>query len=223
MIPEVLIEQFIMRVCIRIFSVLLKSVRQMYISCAILPLLFLSILPVCLLQSHCPLPEYAYNQYSFHLPSEYYCPTSIILTIITFSTLCSSILFDFYTKTKGRGDIYDSMLPIFPTLDCSGIAYSQLSLRALLLTCLTIHHAELWEQCFGPVFTEDCWAKDDPRLYNRHFRRLTPTWERNVALRVNRLVAGLRSLCISRVSSTRARICKMFSSIAQKSQRHRQC
>jgi len=56
-------------------------------------------------------------------------------------------------------------------------------LISLLLTCLTTHYAELLKECFDPAVTSESWAKDDPRLDNGYFRRLTPTWERNVALR----------------------------------------
>jgi len=48
--------------------------------------------------------------------------------------------------------------------------------RALALNCITNHYADLWSEC---------WAKDDPRLPNSFFCNLTPTWQRDCALRTD--------------------------------------
>ena len=57
--------------------------------------------------------------------------------------------------------------------------------RTLILNCLTIHYADLWSGCWDDAFREQRWAKDDPRLPQDFFSNLTPTWQRNSALRTD--------------------------------------
>jgi len=56
-------------------------------------------------------------------------------------------------------------------------------LRALALNCLTIHYADLWQTCYRPEFNRQRWTKNDPRLPNAFFEKLTPEWQRDCALR----------------------------------------
>ena len=60
-----------------------------------------------------------------------------------------------------------------------------LELRALELTCLTTHYADLWRECWRQGFQSDSWAKTDPRLPDSFFHNLTPIWNRNNALRTD--------------------------------------
>lgn len=55
--------------------------------------------------------------------------------------------------------------------------------RTLALNCLTTHYAVLWSECWDESFRSQCWAKDDARLSNSFFSNLTPTWQRDCALR----------------------------------------
>ncbi len=95
-----------------------------------------------------------------------------------------SIIFDLYIKSTGKGFFSKGIIDTLPIFDDITVLYAG-KLRILFLNCLTTHYADLWKECFDPAFTDDRWAKDDPRLDNEHFRRLTPTWERNVALRTD--------------------------------------
>jgi hypothetical protein len=56
-------------------------------------------------------------------------------------------------------------------------------LRVLSLNCLTTHYADLWSECWDEAFRTQRWAKQDPRLPNAFFTNLTPTWQRDCALR----------------------------------------
>jgi hypothetical protein len=56
-------------------------------------------------------------------------------------------------------------------------------LRTLALNCLTTHYADLWSECWDESFRSQRWAKQDPRLPNSFFTQLTPTWQRDCALR----------------------------------------
>ncbi|MCK8601853.1 Eco57I restriction-modification methylase domain-containing protein [Desulfoferrobacter suflitae] len=100
--------------------------------------------------------------------------------LLDFYGCCLSTLYDFFLKTTGRSDLYESTLRQFPLYERIEIA-----LRALILTCLTAYYSELWSHCWKPFFREDCWTKSDPRLPNSHFTNLTPEWHRNCALRTD--------------------------------------
>jgi hypothetical protein len=60
-----------------------------------------------------------------------------------------------------------------------------LKLRTLNLNSLTSNYSELWQSCYKSQFTQDQWAKSDPRLPDDFFKNLLPTWQRNCALRTN--------------------------------------
>lgn len=60
-----------------------------------------------------------------------------------------------------------------------------MSSRALTLTCLTTHYAELWAECWDNAFLNDAWTSDDPRLNQSFFSSLTPQWSRQCALRTD--------------------------------------
>jgi hypothetical protein len=93
----------------------------------------------------------------------------------------SSVPIDFFVKTTGKQDFRDetaSRLPVF-----RGI--KQIDVRALGLNCLTTHYADLWSECWDEAFRQQRWAKQDPRLANEFFSNLTPTWQRDCALRTD--------------------------------------
>ncbi len=100
--------------------------------------------------------------------------------LIAFCAFCSSVIYDFYIKTTGKGDLYESTLRLLPLPE----ANPAIRHRTLVLNCLTTYYADLWVACFDPTFTIDCWSKpNDPRLDHGFFTKLTPTWQRNCALR----------------------------------------
>ncbi|MBI4700697.1 MAG: hypothetical protein HY744_05960 [Deltaproteobacteria bacterium] len=51
--------------------------------------------------------------------------------------------------------------------------------------CLTVHYADLWQESFDKAFSDDAWAKQDPRLDPRHHARLNASWSRNSAVRTD--------------------------------------
>jgi hypothetical protein len=99
--------------------------------------------------------------------------------MVSFAGLSQSVVSDFFVKSTGLGDLYDSTLSRLPFFNSS-----QLSLRTLALNCLTTHYAPLWEELFDPSFREESWSQpDNPRLPQDFFRDLTPAWQRHCALR----------------------------------------
>ncbi len=96
----------------------------------------------------------------------------------------SSLPFDFWVKTTGKGDFTSGNISFVPLFQDRNVArYSRL--RVLSLYCLTRHYADLWHSCWNPEFQNDRWAKSDPRLPNDYFQNLTPEWHRDAALRTD--------------------------------------
>lgn len=100
---------------------------------------------------------------------------------VGFQALSQSILCDFYLKTTGRSDVYESTLRQFPLIERS----SPLFVRTLTLNCLTTHYADLWEESWSSEYRDECWTRSDPRLDANRFHNLTPTWQRHCALRTD--------------------------------------
>ena len=131
-----------------------------------------------------------------------------------FASLTMSIVLDFFIKTTGTGHVRLSWLKRLPFLteDCPARIRASLRVRALCLSCLTMHYAELWEDgcnspiqandhhpvncfptgtgfdqryCYIDAFQADGWTRSDRRLPRNFFARLGPEWHRNVALRTD--------------------------------------
>jgi hypothetical protein len=95
-----------------------------------------------------------------------------------------SIPFDFFVKTTGVNDFLSPTANVLPLI--YNLYFERLiTIRALMLTCLTIHYSDLWQSCWHEKFHTETWAKTDPRLPNSFFANLTPRWQRNCALRID--------------------------------------
>ncbi|APD47026.1 MULTISPECIES: Eco57I restriction-modification methylase domain-containing protein [unclassified Synechococcus] len=102
---------------------------------------------------------------------------------IDFCALLQSIPLDFYLKSTGKSDLTAGDMQLFPLQATSN--RNKLRLRTLSLNCLTTHYADLWSECWDDAFRQQRWAKNDPRLSNSFFTNLTPTWQRDCALRTD--------------------------------------
>ncbi|OPX18824.1 MAG: hypothetical protein BZ151_12555 [Desulfobacca sp. 4484_104] len=106
--------------------------------------------------------------------------------LVIFYATCLSVICDFFLKTTGKSDVYESTLRQFPLLGIHATeSFGFLQNRALTLCCLTFHYADLWSDCWQDSFRSDRWAKSDPRLPDSFFADLTPTWNRDCALRTD--------------------------------------
>jgi hypothetical protein len=104
--------------------------------------------------------------------------------LLDYLSLCLSVPIDFRVKSTGQGHANLSLLNQLPVLT-NEIYRSSLHLRTLTLNALTKAYTDLWQSCYQPAFTQDHWAKSDPRLPNYFFQQLTPNWQRNCALRTD--------------------------------------
>jgi hypothetical protein len=97
--------------------------------------------------------------------------------------LWASIPFDFLVKSSGKADFYNSSAERMPQPDLPNDG-SALIIRVIALNCLTSHYASLWSQTFTRNFTAQLWSqRENPRLPQDFFNRLTPKWQRHCAIR----------------------------------------
>ena len=99
-------------------------------------------------------------------------------SLLSFSAFCHSIVADFYLKTTGRADVYESTLRCFPYVELMSA-----NSRALALNVLTKDYAGLWQSCYNPDFNTQRWSRNLPQLPQDFFANLTPEWQRDCALR----------------------------------------
>jgi len=103
------------------------------------------------------------------------------MLLLNFTGLTHSVVYDFFVKSTGLGDLYESTLSRLPFFESLPVL-----IRSASLNCLTTHYAPLWAEVFNPKFVTQCWSQpDNPRLPQTFFAELTPTWQRNCALRTD--------------------------------------
>ena len=116
---------------------------------------------------------------------------------VDFLAISVSIVLDFFIKSTATGHVRSSWLNRLPVLDdaCLPAIRDALRVRALCLSCLTTHYADLWEEiCNAPIseessrrhidaFNTDAWTSTDSCLSTTFFANLTSTWNRDIALR----------------------------------------
>ena len=101
------------------------------------------------------------------------------IDLIHVAGVTASVVADFFVKSTGLGDVYDSTLGRLPHISSMAI-----SVRALSLNAVNAHYAPLWEDVYDPDFAEQRWSQsDNPRLPQDFWPSLTHDWTRTCALR----------------------------------------
>ena len=101
--------------------------------------------------------------------------------LLAIGVLTSTVVADFYIKSTGRGHLL-GLLESLPLVSPDNSDAH--TVRYLALNCLTKHYTELWEDSYSANFNQQVWSQpNNPRLHQRFFQFLTPTWQRNCALR----------------------------------------
>ena len=104
--------------------------------------------------------------------------------MLYFNGLCSSVPYDFFVKSTGKGHVLGDLLSLLALPESSDALTEQIISRNLLLNSLTTHYADLWENSWQDAFIDDTWTKDDPRLNaDTDFSDLTGTWDWDTPLR----------------------------------------
>jgi hypothetical protein len=100
-------------------------------------------------------------------------------TLVDTTATMSSLTADFFVKSTGLPDLYDSTLAQMPLVETD-------ALRARMgsLNCLTSHYASLWENVYDLSFADQQWSQpNNPRLPQEFWQSLTSTWTRQCSLR----------------------------------------
>ncbi|MBT5934395.1 hypothetical protein [Sulfurimonas sp.] len=96
----------------------------------------------------------------------------------------ASIVGDFFIKSTGMGHTGTNLLRKLILVKDNITA--DMKVRILILSCLTSHYKELYEDQYEKFFINNSWTKkDDPRLNHNFFTNLTATWQRDIALRTD--------------------------------------
>ena len=94
----------------------------------------------------------------------------------------ASIPFDFILKATGKSNGRYDTYSTFPLLSSSAMA-DDISIRSLLLNCLTKNYSSLWKKEFKSASYS--WSKSDLRLDNKRFSTLTDEWTWDTPLRTD--------------------------------------
>ena len=106
----------------------------------------------------------------------------VLLDILVMTT---SLPFDFWVKTGGKGDFTSGSMAqiVFPSF--SRDDWAGAVVRILALSCVVKEYADLWQSSWQDNFRQQHWATREPiaALPQSFFANLTPEWQRNNALR----------------------------------------
>ncbi|MCD8364038.1 MAG: class I SAM-dependent DNA methyltransferase [Lachnospiraceae bacterium] len=97
--------------------------------------------------------------------------------------LMSSLPYDFFVKATGKGDAKFSTLSLLPYIDNE--VTTKISLRCMLLNCLTDYYVMIWNELCDTFDVSDGWAKLDARLNKEHFEAANNSWNWDTPLRTD--------------------------------------
>ena len=103
------------------------------------------------------------------------------IQLVAFAGISQSCVSDYFVKSTGLGDLYESTLSRLPFFESNEIVF-----RTLALNCLTSYYAPLWAELFDAGFTVQGWSQpDNLRLPRNFFADLKAKWDRNSCLRTD--------------------------------------
>jgi hypothetical protein len=100
---------------------------------------------------------------------------------LLFSAGASSIIFDFFVKVTGRGDIIGGVVDSLPIIT-SDLFKKKIIARYLRLICTTKIYAELYESCFELSFLTDSFTRFELKSFDRESRweELSEHWNKSM-------------------------------------------
>ena len=90
----------------------------------------------------------------------------------------STLLTDFWIRSRRRNDIHPTDFIKCPTIDDTSLLAANIALRTLRLNCITNVYADLWAECWDEVF-----LADSPILERYNERPIGPEWTADTPLR----------------------------------------
>ena len=103
--------------------------------------------------------------------------------LLVFSGFSFSLIWDFMMKLSGRTNLHRSLEEY--SFNNSNIRINHMKARVLSLVCLTSHYSDLWQSSFDNNQTAMRWAKDDIRLSNEFFLKLSKKWQKESSFRTD--------------------------------------
>jgi hypothetical protein len=100
--------------------------------------------------------------------------------LLVFQAVCSSIIIDFFIKTKGASHLNPHTINGIP-INIPKKIHQPVFCRTLLLNCLTKYYSYLWENFYNEIWCNEKWTKNDSRL--KSFNNLKKKWSWNIPLR----------------------------------------
>ena len=104
--------------------------------------------------------------------------------LIEFAGSCSSLVFDFWLKTTGKGDLYESVIRLLPVFE--DFPFAELGSRIMILTSLTSHYAPLWASEHTGLMEGELRRKVEESFINGH-----NTWDVNLLSATPTLEMGI--------------------------------
>ena len=98
--------------------------------------------------------------------------------LVLASGALSSLLVDFYTRSRGFSHVRSSAANSLPTVSTASPLALRVRYRALRLNCLTDAYADLWTECWDEAFLDD-----SPILERYDDRLVSPEWTADTPLR----------------------------------------
>jgi hypothetical protein len=120
--------------------------------------------------------------------------------LVLVAGLWSSIVYDFWVKSTGKSDFRNDLASQLPVVTSqqplwrwqSTVTegkllqfFNKISLRCLIMNCLTLGYAQLWNAMWDPDFRSDRWSKQNPGLRKDFFPMLGPSLTRDCAVRTH--------------------------------------
>ena len=90
----------------------------------------------------------------------------------------STLLTDFWIRSRRRNDIHPTDFIKCPTIDDTSPLATNITLRTLRLNCITNAYADLWAECWDEAFLDD-----SPILERYDERPIGPEWTADTPLR----------------------------------------
>lgn len=100
--------------------------------------------------------------------------------LVELAGLFASLVYDFYIRTIGANDLYETRLVSFP-LGIADKYKPSIFARTLLLNCLTTAYSDLWQEMWDGAYKQETWSIDDSRL--KPFDQLHEDWAWDIPLR----------------------------------------
>ena len=100
--------------------------------------------------------------------------------VIELSAVMSSLVFDFYIKSTGKGDIRGNIVKHMP-IGFEDKFRDRIAVRTLLLNCLNYKYIEIWNGLYKDAYRYDRWTIRDVRLQD--FDKLKVEWSSEYPLR----------------------------------------